>query len=166
MSYEPEPDDIGRSDVLARSKVNVPGILLLVVGILTILAAAWTLVSAGIIMATPLDTFRVQQQQTQQMMKQMFPTLPAQEGQTPEQLKTTTMISYGVAGVIWLVVGLLNVFGGLRMRSLRGYGLAIFASILALLPCISPTGCCLLGQIAGIWALVVLMNQDVKAAFR
>jgi hypothetical protein len=164
MSYEPEPEDYGRSDVEARSKVNAPSILLILVGILSILTAVGPLAISGITMATPVGTIKAQQEQAQQMMKQMFPNLPAEQVQTPEQQKMINIISYGVTGALWIVVGLLNIFGGVRMRGLRSYGLAVVASILALLPCISP--CCLLGQVAGIWALVVLLNQDVKSAFR
>ena len=38
------------------------------------------------------------------------------------------------------------------------------ATIIAMVPCISP--CCLVGLPIGIWALVVLMKPEVKAAFR
>jgi hypothetical protein len=50
------------------------------------------------------------------------------------------------------------------MISLRNYGLAMTSAVLTVIPCVTP--CCLLGQAAGIWALVVLMNNDVRAAFR
>ena len=38
------------------------------------------------------------------------------------------------------------------------------ASILAMIPCLSP--CCLIGLPIGIWALVILMKPEVKAAFK
>ena len=38
------------------------------------------------------------------------------------------------------------------------------ATILAMIPCISP--CCLLGLPVGIWSLVVLLDENVKASFR
>lgn len=38
------------------------------------------------------------------------------------------------------------------------------AAILAMIPCVSP--CCLLGLPLGIWALIVLLKPEVKAAFQ
>jgi len=54
-------------------------------------------------------------------------------------------------------------YGGLKMKRLENHGLAVAASILAVIPCTSP--CCLLGIPAGIWALVVLSKPEVKSAF-
>jgi hypothetical protein len=50
------------------------------------------------------------------------------------------------------------------MKNLQSYGLAMTASIVAMIPCISP--CCILGLPFGIWALVILNRPEVKAAFR
>ncbi len=69
-----------------------------------------------------------------------------------------------VFNVIWLLMGGVVIFGAIKMKALQSYGLALTAAILAALPCTSP--CCFLGLPIGIWAIVVLMNQDVKAAFR
>ena len=52
----------------------------------------------------------------------------------------------------------------IRMKELRSYGLAMAGAILGMLPYLSP--CCLLGLPFGIWALVVLADPAVKAAFR
>ncbi len=77
-----------------------------------------------------------------------------------------SMMSGGM-GVGLSIVGLamagLVFFGASKMMKLEMYGLALTASIIAMIPCISP--CCLLGIPIGIWALVVLLNQEVKAAF-
>jgi len=69
-----------------------------------------------------------------------------------------------VFNVIWLLMGGLVIFGALKMRKLESYGLSMAAAVLAALPCTSP--CCFLGLPLGIWAIVVLMNQEVKSAFR
>jgi hypothetical protein len=50
----------------------------------------------------------------------------------------------------------------MKMKKLERYGLAMTASILAMLPC---SLCCVLGLPIGIWALVVLMKPEVKSAF-
>ena len=74
----------------------------------------------------------------------------------------------GTIGIISAIVGLavsgLIVFGALRMKELRTYPLALAATVVAMIPCLSP--CCLLGLPVGIWALVVLLRPEVKAAFR
>ena len=49
------------------------------------------------------------------------------------------------------------------MGRLEGYGLAMTASIFAMIPCVGP--CCLLGLPFGIWSVTVLNRRDVKAAF-
>jgi len=68
-----------------------------------------------------------------------------------------------VSAVIGLVVSGVIFFGAMKMKSLENYGLAMAASIIAMIPCFSP--CCLLGLPIGIWALVVLTKPDVKSAF-
>jgi hypothetical protein len=63
-----------------------------------------------------------------------------------------------------LAISALVLWSGLQMRQLKGRGLAIAGAILAMIPCF--TGCCcVIGLPVGIWALVVLMNAEVKAAF-
>jgi hypothetical protein len=49
------------------------------------------------------------------------------------------------------------------MQSLRSYGFAFAAAILAMIPCLTP--CCVLGLPFGIWALVVLNKPEVKSQF-
>ena len=63
-----------------------------------------------------------------------------------------------------LLLAILVIVGGMKMKNLDNYGLAMTAAILGMIPCISP--CCLLGLPFGIWALVVLGRPEVKAAFR
>lgn len=70
----------------------------------------------------------------------------------------------GIAGaIIGLVVAGFIIWAALQMKALRQWTLAVVASILAMIPCISP--CCIIGLPIGIWALVVLMKPEVKAAF-
>ena len=66
--------------------------------------------------------------------------------------------------VVCLILGIVIVMGALKMKNLENYGFAMAASIVAMVPCISP--CCLLGLPFGIWAVVVLSDPGVKAAFR
>jgi hypothetical protein len=68
-----------------------------------------------------------------------------------------------VSAIIGLLVSGLIFYGALKMKKLESQGLAMTASILAMIPCISP--CCLIGLPIGIWAVVVLLKPEVKSAF-
>ncbi len=68
-----------------------------------------------------------------------------------------------VSGIIGLLVSGVIFFGAMKMKNLENYGLAMAASIIAMIPCFSP--CCVLGLPIGIWALVVLSKPEVKSAF-
>lgn len=69
-----------------------------------------------------------------------------------------------VLGLVNLCVGAAVIMGAIKMKNLENYSFSLAAAILAMIPCISP--CCLLGLPFGIWALVVLNDAQVKAAFR
>ncbi len=66
--------------------------------------------------------------------------------------------------IVAILMGVFVLIGAIKMKNLSGYGLAMTAAIVAMIPCISP--CCLLGLPLGIWALLVLADPSVKAAFR
>ena len=65
--------------------------------------------------------------------------------------------------IIAILMGVVILLGALKMKKLESYGLAMTASILAMIPCLSP--CCVIGLPIGIWALVVLSKPEVKSAF-
>ena len=50
-----------------------------------------------------------------------------------------------------------------ELLSLQSWPMALAASVVAMLPCLSP--CCCLGLPIGIWSLVVLLDNNVKASF-
>ncbi len=64
---------------------------------------------------------------------------------------------------IGLLVAALIIFAALKMKELSQYGLCMAASILAMIPCISP--CCIIGLPIGIWCLIILSRPEVKSAF-
>ncbi|MGD8536177.1 MAG: hypothetical protein PVF66_10050 [Candidatus Aminicenantes bacterium] len=78
-----------------------------------------------------------------------------------------TELYEGAAGIassfIGILVAALIIYAALKMKELSQYGLCIAASILAMIPCISP--CCIIGLPIGIWCLIVLTKPEVKAAF-
>lgn len=68
-----------------------------------------------------------------------------------------------VLGVIALVAGVVVLLGALKMKKLENHTFAVIATVIAMVPCISP--CCLVGLPIGIWALVVLNKPEVKGSF-
>ncbi len=135
-----------------REMVNVPSILLMVVGGLGVLSAIYGLVS------TP----------NMEQIEQAFATNPQLE-----QFRGTIETLAGGLGrafnLVPLLLSGLVIFGGLKMRQLESRGLAMASAIAALIPCFGPgcvCGCLPLGIGAGIYALVVLNKPEVKAAFR
>ncbi|NIN93339.1 hypothetical protein GTO36_10265 [bacterium] len=76
-------------------------------------------------------------------------------------------LAEGAAGIALCFVGLLVagfiIYASLKMKELTQWGLCVAASIIAMIPCISP--CCIVGLPIGIWCLVVLTKPEVKAAF-
>lgn len=63
---------------------------------------------------------------------------------------------------IKLALDALTIFAGYQMRQLRSWGLSLAGAVTALLPC---SICCIIGLPMGIWAIVVLIDQDVKRNF-
>ncbi len=63
-----------------------------------------------------------------------------------------------------VLVAVFIIYAALKMKDLKQWNLAVVASVLAMIPCITP--CCIIGLPVGIWSLVVLMRPDVKSAFK
>lgn len=76
-------------------------------------------------------------------------------------------LAEGATGVALCFVGLLVagfiIYASLKMKELTQWGLCVAASIIAMIPCISP--CCIVGLPIGIWCLVVLTKPEVRASF-
>lgn len=68
-----------------------------------------------------------------------------------------------VAAGFAMLIAIVIFMGALKMKKLQSFGFAMTASVIAMLPCVSP--CCLIGLPIGIWALVVLNKPEVKGAF-
>jgi hypothetical protein len=146
----------------ARQRVRLPAIFLIVVAVLNLLGA---LASFGL-------GFTFSRMPPAELEKQAERQNPGQwqelkkQGYTAQDLiKWYTYAGFGGAGVN-ILSALVAILGGVRMLQLKSYGLAVFASVLAALPILSCMGCCGIGEGIGIWAIVVLLNPDVRAAFQ
>lgn len=125
---------------VAAEQVNGPAIGLMVVAILGFILQAISLIM------NLLGASFLAMQQSNQAWANMFS---------------------GALGVVFGIIGLLVsgfiFYGALKMKKLESHGLVMAASIVAMIPCISP--CCLVGLPIGIWAAVVLSKPEVKDAF-
>jgi predicted Zn finger-like uncharacterized protein len=126
----------------ARSQVGPPGTALQVVGIISLVLA---------VLGLGLNLLGV--------------GLAANQG-NPSPGDREEMIVNLVTGscqaIVGILIGAVITAGGTKMKRLENYGLAMTASILAMIPC---TGCCLLTLPFGIWSLVVINRPEVRDAF-
>jgi hypothetical protein len=82
----------------------------------------------------------------------------------PERYEELWEGAFGIGGsLVGVGVAALIIYAALKMRELSQWGLAVAASVLAMIPCISP--CCIIGLPIGIWSLVVITKPEIKAAF-
>ncbi|MBL8857647.1 MAG: hypothetical protein JNL28_03960 [Planctomycetes bacterium] len=131
-----------------QDRVKGPAIALIVVGILGIVVDIMNLVASSMMPSIMRSLEMFNEEQLQQMESMG-------SGQTVMNLAGAVLVLAGSAFII---------FGGMQMMKLRGWPIALVAAILAMIPCFSSCAC-LLGIPAGIWAIIVLANPEVKAAF-
>jgi len=133
----------GQIDLVAAQRVSGPATALIVTAILAMVLQVFAMVInlAGIGMGPEMRHQRAD----------MFPMI----------FGGGVQVASGVFGLILAAVILI---GAMKMKKLENYAFAMAAAIIAMVPCFWP--CCLLGLPFGIWALVVLNDGSVKAAFR
>jgi hypothetical protein len=178
MTYEDQPmdqesdDGINPAESRAAERVKLPAIFLIVVGALNVLGALFCIFQGVKGMGQQEEIHKGFEQGIQQELGKKT-ELSKQDKEQAEQMAksmekfvTGTPVAMLIAGIIGLLAAGVTIFAGVRMMSLRSRGLAMLGSVLAALPCISIMGCCGVGEGIGIWSLIVLMSQDVKAAFR
>jgi hypothetical protein len=142
---------------IARAKVSIPSIGLIVVGALALLGTM-----SGFLFLLVVD------KQVDQAIQQIEnnPNIPAQQKKDQVDFLNTyrdLVKAYGPAYyAMGGVVGVIVLVGGLRMRVLGSPGLVYISALLAMLPF---GGCCILGLGFGIWAFVAMMSPEVKAGY-
>jgi hypothetical protein len=155
-------DDSGeprRPDVRERVRVRVmiPGIFLILIGALSLGLSGYGLVGLA---TNPEEAMKP----GYEMMVQFNKNNPGAVPPFDEYVKQYAPMAVGMSAV--MVLGsLLILLGGIAMCRLRGYGLAMTGSITAAIGLCS-MNCFCLSLPFGIWAIIVLINSDVKAAFR
>jgi hypothetical protein len=85
----------------------------------------------------------------------------------PPQMQQLVEMTSGGVGIFLNLIGLavsgFIIFASTKMRKLESYGLVMAATIISMVPCLSP--CCCVGLPVGIWILVVLCKPEVKSSF-
>lgn len=132
-----------------QSKVGPPGIALAILGVVCILAnmlgATFQLIGA---IATIMDLVNS--------------SAPVEAWVAWFTGQGYQIVMLCISAVISFVV----LFAGLRLRSARSAPLVYLGAILAMLPCCGVgVPCCCFGLPLGIWAIVTMQDDQVKAAF-
>jgi hypothetical protein len=142
----------------ALTRTNVPGLFLIVAGVLNMVAALMILMAGVQLSRMPPDDFEraIPGDQLKEWQK---------PGWTVEQIKRLWSTIILVSGSITLASAFVICYGGANMRSLNSYTVAVLGAVLAAVPFISPLGCCGIGEVVGIWCLAILLNPEVSSAF-
>jgi hypothetical protein len=147
-----------------RGRVQAPAIGLIVVGILNLLFALYMVVNSLYTTAMPAEKLKAQQSA---MYDALPPSMRAEaEQKTADEMKTQAMLVNWPLTLFAFLASVLPIVGGVRMLSLKSYALAMIGAVCAAIPCMSIMACCGVGEGIGIWAIVVLLNPDVKSAFQ
>jgi len=142
-----------QDDTHAAQMVKGPAIALIVTGVIDLLLSFWGLGDKLFGHHNLAQFNNALQQMNNPQMEQFFQKI--------------MNFAYGPFGIVDAIFGLamsiLVLMGASKMLSLRSYEFAVTASIVAMIPCVTP--CCILGLPFGIWALVVLTKPEVKSSF-
>lgn len=164
-----DPEIPSRESLAAR--VRLPAVFLLVAGGLNLLAALLFLTSFLHLYAMDDEELRDTVKEQVETIRSVAPDLKQKldqqqitEQDLVEQMRLAIPLSIGSSAAMVLVAAV-SIFGGWKMLRFRSRGWAIAGAILVSMPCLSPLGCCLMGEAVGLWCLVVLVNEDVAAAF-
>jgi hypothetical protein len=139
----------------ARDAVNLPSIFIMILGALGIamfLAAIISEVGGG----------------SSRLLEWELARMPPDLRERMEPLLAMNRSGSKVGGIMMSLIGVaisaFTVFGGLQMRALKNWGVALASAIIVMTPC-STYCCCCLGIPIGIWALIMLTKPEVKSAF-
>jgi hypothetical protein len=162
-------EEDSRDDAPVLRTTILPGKLLLAVGLFNTLGGLFILHNGIQTWRMPVEQFRAQQKQALEYAqargwisddyRKQIETQPADEA------KAMAEFVFVGWGVLALIAAFLTTYGGVNLRSLNSYPLAMTGAILAVIPGISPMGCCGFGEVIGLWSIVVLLNREVRGAF-
>jgi hypothetical protein len=153
----------------ALERVKLPGLFLMAVGCLNLLAAlfqtgGWiyfSLQPAEKMYATQLEQFD-KAGENWSFFREMAEQI---REKNPEEYKRQRVLIDGLTAAALLAGAVIVLLAGMRMVQLRSYGLCVLGSLLAATPLISPACCCGVGGIVGLWSVFVLLSPVVRLGF-
>jgi hypothetical protein len=149
-----EPPSRGNRTEAARQRVSLPGLFMLICGLISLFISV---LNIALLWIAPDVALKDQYEFMKQFMKNQ-PVPPYEEFVKSQQRQGTFV------GIVQILGSVFMTLGGIKMRNLEGYGIAMTGAIAASIPCCTNQCYCLSLPI-GIWVIVVLLNAEVKAAF-
>jgi hypothetical protein len=160
MSEHIPPPQLPEGERQALARTSIPGLCLMVLGMVNLIMGL-LLIQQGFMSLRLTDEQWLDQVKAKIDMSEM-----EKQGFSVKGLHNASTLISLVLGGLNAVGSLVVIYGGWNLRSLNHYGLAVLGSIWAAVPFVSCTACCGPGEVIGIWSLIVLMNRDVRNAFR
>jgi hypothetical protein len=149
----------------ARERVLFPAVFLIIVGLLNFLPGGYLLVNAAVVRSMSTEKFQEMVLAQNPKQKEQFDQIEKQ-GYTAGDIKRIGEYFCWGAGGGGFIASLFTIIGAIRMIQLRNYGLAVFGSLVAAVPCLSGLACCGVGEGIAIWSIIVLLQSDIRSAFR
>jgi hypothetical protein len=144
----------------AKKRLLVPGIFVILIGVMNLVPGGCCL-SIGLMAQTVPDA-TIEQAATKRSPGEMEKA--RQQGQDPIAMAKGFYFYGGIGvSVVSVLLMLLAMVGGGCMIAGRSLFLCSMGALAAIL---SPGGFGVLGLAVGIWAMVVLFNEEVRTAFR
>lgn len=156
-SHEEQPSN-ERAIRAAKGAVMIPAIGLILIGAIGLISMAY-----GLVQFPNID------KSFDESIKQIEndPKMPAaQKKETIDMLNQARDLTKAVGipcNVVNGLISLLILVAGVKLMNLGSPLLVKFGAVLSFIPFLG--GCCFLGLLFGIWALVVMSKPEVKAGF-
>lgn len=148
-----------------RSKLSGPGVGLILAGALSAISstvfAVWAIIIAVTAAGVSQVTANIDQISTESEIRAEDQEMMSEVSNSISLFGHGASAGLIIFGALVFVSSCVMVYGGVQMTRGRSYGLCVFAAVLALLP----SGCWILSLPMGIWAIVVLLDNNVKAQF-
>ncbi len=139
----------------AAKRLMAPAACLLITGVVGLLLNLATPVIGAAFYDWITDLFR--------SLAEQSPDFDAEEFERTFAAQREDAVRYTVWTAISLALSAAVLIGSIQMMRGRSWTFSVIAAIVAMIPCLGP--CCAIGIPFGIWALVVLFDQDVRASF-
>jgi hypothetical protein len=158
MSQNPYQANVGQGGPTHRTPqgnvgaIKAPGIALLVVGILDVLHGLFSIVRSLLF--------------PQQVAAADIADAPPEMAEFVNFMNESgPLVGIGF-GVFEIILAGVMILGAIKFMQLKSYGLAMTATIIAMIPCTGVMDCCIVEVGIGIWALVILLQATTKPMFR